>query len=126
MADAGRDRRIAALLAGVGMIPLGPLSLAGLHKFYLGQPGWGTLYLLLSWTPMVRVACGLEGAWLLGQGDVAFARRWPAPTGPDPDPVRSVTALAEALHQLEGLRQAGLVSELEFEQRRRRLLEAGE
>lgn len=124
MVDIGRDRRIAALLAWVGAVPLGPFSLAGLHKFYLGQPLWGALYLLLSWTPIVRVACALEGAWLLGQGDAEFTHRWPLPTAvPAPDPVHSVHALAEALHQLEALRQGGLISELEFEQRRRHLLE---
>jgi TM2 domain-containing membrane protein YozV len=58
------------VLAFTGAIA--PVS--GLHKFYLGQPGWGIAYLLLGWTPIPRVVSVLEGIWYLIQGDEAFDR----------------------------------------------------
>ncbi|MBD2427689.1 NINE protein [Phormidium sp. FACHB-1136] len=117
-----RRRSIAVALAWLGVV-LAP----GLHKFYLGQPGWGIAYLLLSWTPIPRVACALEGAWLLGRppeffgvGSVDSAVP-PKPATPiDPS---QVNALGVALRELDGLRQEGLISESEFEQKRRQLLD---
>ncbi|MEQ8964055.1 MAG: NINE protein, partial [Coleofasciculus sp. C2-GNP5-27] len=40
-----KSRKVASLLAFSGVV----IPIAGLHKFYLGQPWWGVLYLLLSW-----------------------------------------------------------------------------
>lgn len=116
---AQRTRRTAVILAFLGV--LAPVS--GFHKFYLGQPFWGTFYLLLSWTPIPRVACAIEGVLLLTQPYDAFAPT-DVPTKDDQvglDPVR-VSALGTALRELDTLRQEGLISELEFEQKRRQLL----
>lgn len=123
-----KSRKIAALLAFSGMV----VPVCGFHKFYLGQPLWGILYLLLGWTPIPRIASAIEGFWYLAQGQDEFERNFnvsvtsaasslPAPL-PEVDPAR-VGAVADALRQLDSLRQEGLMSEYEFEQKRRQLLD---
>jgi TM2 domain-containing membrane protein YozV len=138
-----KDRRIAVLLAGAGIF----LPLAGWHKFYLGQRGWGILYLLLSCLDnrIVHVACAAEALWYLFQTTEPFNPGFqfsfnPAQTfsgtsfsstssstsssslTPAPD-LSQVSTIADALRQLETLRQDGLISEYEFEQKRRQLLD---
>jgi TM2 domain-containing membrane protein YozV len=119
-----RETAIALALAGV--------LLPGLHKFYLGQPKWGVLYLLLYATFIPQIASAFEGLWYVLQGQEGFNRSFnlnlaSSPTGaatakPGSDPVQ-VGAIADALRQLESLRQDGLLSEYEFEQKRRHLLD---
>jgi len=123
-----KDRKIASLLAIAGAIA--PIS--GFHKFYLKQPVWGVLYLLLSWTPIPRVASGIEAVWYLFQDSSEFDRRFndglatsvtvSATTVKDIDPEK-IGAIAEALRKLDQLREDGLISEYEFEQKRRTLLD---
>ena len=128
-----RNRRVAIALALAGALTPSPLPLSGLHKFYLGQPVWGVIYLLFGWTGIPRLACALEGSWYLMQGEAAFSNRFglsgevaasPAAastaTGPD---LQRVEAIAETLRQLDNLRQDGLITEFEFEQKRRSLLD---
>jgi TM2 domain-containing membrane protein YozV len=116
-----KSRSVAAILAFSGT-----LTISGLHKFYLGQPIWGLLYVLLSWTPIPKVACAIEGVWFLAQDEEAFDRNFnsgmSAVKGSTPvsDQVESV---ANALRELDALRQDGLISEYEFEQKRRQLLD---
>jgi TM2 domain-containing membrane protein YozV len=130
-----RSRNIAAILAFTGTV----LPIAGLHKFYLGQPLWGLLYLLLSWTPIPRVASAIEGFWYLVQDNEEFNLNFnsesdmsglgtsnfsilpkrPATVVPD-----RVSAIADAMRELDNLRQDGLISEYEFEQKRRQLLDS--
>ncbi|WP_448604943.1 NINE protein [Thermoleptolyngbya sp.] len=118
-----RNRRTAILLAFAGIV------VPGLHKFYLGQRGWGIAYLLFFWSGIPRVASLFEGIWFLVQGqgafDTAFNGATPLPSqnsAPRIDPAQ-VGAIADALRQLDTLRQEGLISEYEFEQKRRRLLD---
>lgn len=125
-----KDRKVAAILALAGiMVP-------GLHKFYLGQPRWGIVYLLLLWTPISKVASLLEAAWYLFQDREEFDRNFnPLPVGASTTntmipsgtsraiEVPQIGAIAEALRQLDDLRQDGLISEYEFEQKRRQLLD---
>jgi TM2 domain-containing membrane protein YozV len=66
-----KNRSIAAILALSGT-----LTISGLHKFYLGQPLWGLLYVLLSWTPIPKVACAIEGVWYLAQDEETFDRHF--------------------------------------------------
>jgi TM2 domain-containing membrane protein YozV len=117
---------IAAALALTGALNPLPVPLTGLHKFYLGQPVWGGLYLLLGWTQIPRIACAVEGIWFLtrwGQGNL------PPVIGANNQSVDGVTvsqqtqAIATALRELEKLRQEGLISEQEFENNRRSLIE---
>lgn len=116
-----KSQKIAAILAFSGTL----VPVAGLHKFYLGQPLWGILYLLLSWTPIPRVASAIEGFWYLVQDGEEFDRNFNANTVVSFQSTvapQNVNALADALRQLESLRQEGLISEYEFEQKRRQLL----
>ncbi|WAL61228.1 SHOCT domain-containing protein [Thermocoleostomius sinensis] len=129
-----KDRKIAALLALISTIP--PLP-SGLHKFYLGQMRWGVVYLLLSWTPVPKIASALEAFWYLFQDPEEFDRYFNSNLqSMDTIDVAAVSAqsvttvvpahvnaVAEALRQLEQLRQDGLMSEYEFEQKRRQLLD---
>lgn len=124
-----KDRKVASLLALAGAVS----PVVGLHKFYLRQPVWGILYLLLSWTPIPRVASGIEAIWYLFQDGQEFDQRFnqtlpsstttgsaAVPPGIDPD---QVNAIAAALRNLDQLRTDGLISEYEFEQKRRQLLD---
>ncbi|NEP02907.1 MAG: NINE protein [Symploca sp. SIO2E9] len=123
-----KSRKVAALIAFMGTI----LPVSGFHKFYLGQPLWGVAYLLLSWTPIPRIASAIELVWYLGQNQDEFDRNFnggairvtsPASTQPTAVDPAKVGEVADALRQLDNLRQEGLVSEYEFEQKRRQLLD---
>lgn len=116
-----KSRSVAAILAFSGT-----LTISGLHKFYLGQPLWGLLYVLLSWTPIPKVASAIEGVWYLAQDEEAFDRNFNS--GKSLPKISSQTsnqvgAMAKALRELDALRQDGLISEYEFEQKRRQLLD---
>jgi len=116
-----KSRSVAAILAFSGT-----LTISGLHKFYLGQPLWGLLYVLLSWTPIPKVASAIEGVWYLAQDEEAFDRNFnlgKRAINSSHNASKQVVAIADALRSLDALRQDGLISEYEFEQKRRQLLE---
>ncbi|NJL89851.1 MAG: NINE protein [Coleofasciculaceae cyanobacterium SM2_1_6] len=118
-----KNRTLAAMLALSGVL----IPVSGLHKFYLGQPLWGLLYLLLSWTPIPKVASAIEAVWYLAQDGEQFDRNFNLGDAPQEAqlhaPAQSVESIATALRQLDSLRAEGLVSEYEFEQKRRQLLD---
>ncbi len=122
-----KNRKIAAILALAGAI----VPVSGFHKFYLGQIRWGLVYVLLSWTPIPHIASGIEAVWYLIQDRDEFDRLFNFDVVPPPFPVKDdpigqinqVNAIADAVRQLEQLRQDGLMSEYEFEQKRRQLLD---
>ena len=127
MLNKHKSRKVAAIIAFTGTLS----PIAGLHKFYLGQPVWGLLYLLLSWTPIPRVASAIDAIWYLFQNEDEFDHNFnsnlelvSAPPPPKPKIVEqtNVNAIADALRQLDRLRQDGLISEYEFEQKRRQLI----
>jgi TM2 domain-containing membrane protein YozV len=116
-----KSRSVAAVLAFSGT-----LTISGLHKFYLGQPLWGVLYVLLSWTPIPKVASAIEGVWYLAQDEEAFDRNFNLGKSVPRNSQKAsnqVGAIAEAMRELDALRQDGLISEYEFEQKRRQLLD---
>ncbi|MCU0566159.1 MAG: NINE protein [Oculatellaceae cyanobacterium Prado106] len=138
MSSKPKDRKVAAVLAFAGAIPIPILNgtVSGLHKFYLGQPRWGMVYLLLGLTPIPTVASLIEGAWYLFQDSEEFDQNFNRglPSSPSPTAVAKsmatskvtaiqVGAIADALRELDRLRQEGLISEYEFEQKRRQLLD---
>ncbi|MCG9887046.1 MAG: NINE protein [Cyanobacteria bacterium] len=120
--SAPKRRAIAVALALAGVAA----PIAGFHKFYLGQNRWGMLYLLLSWTPMPRIACAIEALWYLAQDQQEFDRNFngllAAPAAATVAP-EQVSAIATALRELDRLRQEGLISEAEFEQKRTALVD---
>ncbi|NJM85241.1 MAG: NINE protein [Leptolyngbyaceae cyanobacterium SL_1_1] len=121
-----RNRKMAAALAILSALGPTPIPISGLHKFYLGQPVWGVFYLLLGWTQIPRIASAIEGVWYLMLSDEAFrVRLTPTAAFAKPEAVapQQVSAIAEALREIDRLRQEGLISEYEFEQKRRSLLD---
>jgi TM2 domain-containing membrane protein YozV len=128
------DRKVAAVLAFVGAVPM-PIfhgTISGLHKFYLGQPRWGVLYLLLCFTPIPAIASVLEGLWYLFQDGAEFdrlfnmsamARQTEAIATQQQDVANLSKGIADAVRDLDQLRQEGLISEYEFEQKRRQILD---
>jgi TM2 domain-containing membrane protein YozV len=110
-----QQRHVAVVLAFASVV----LPVAGLHKFYLGQHRWGLVYLLLSWTPIPHVAAAIEAVWYLVQPEgehfatVALGAAINAP----------VPQLTDGIRQLEQLRVDGLITEYEFEQKRRQFLD---
>lgn len=116
-----KSKTIAAILAFSGT-----LTISGLHKFYLGQPLWGIVYVLLSWTPIPKVASAIEGVWYLTQNEEAFDDNFnfgQSVINVSPQVSNHVETVANALRELESLRQDGLISEYEFEQKRRQMLD---
>ncbi len=52
------------------------LGWMGVHKFYLGQIGWGVVYLLFCWTFIPWLAGIIEGILYLTMTDEAFAAKY--------------------------------------------------
>jgi TM2 domain-containing membrane protein YozV len=130
----GKDRAVTIVLALAGFL------IPGLHKFYLGQWGWGWCYFLPSlmfWDASMglvpRIACLFEGTWLLLLGQTEFDRRFnpglvPASSNTNSSELaqmktQQVENLGQSLRQLDQLRQEGLITEYEFEQQRRQLIQ---
>jgi TM2 domain-containing membrane protein YozV len=117
-----KNRQLAVILAFASMT----IPVAGFHKFYLGQPVWGLVYLLLSWTPIPHIASAIEAVWYLTQDSTLFDRNFNS-IGTS----NSVTAIgtpgvvtvAASIRELDKLRADGLISEYEFEQKRRQWLD---
>lgn len=118
-----KNRSMAIALAFAGTF------VPGLHKFYLRQPGWGMVYLLSGFTPagmISRTASFVEALWYLIQEPEKFNQNFNPGILPQSSPsvdAEQVSKVAEALREIERLRQEGLISEYEFEQKRRNLLD---
>lgn len=114
-----KNRFIAALLAFF-------LGWIGLHKFYLGQNGWGLAYLLFSWTgiPWLASLCETFGL-LVFTSDQAFDQdfnahllgRMSLPVGG-----REAKDITSALGDLKRLYDGGALTAEEYEEKRRKLL----
>ncbi len=69
VAPNGRSRIIAALLAFF-------LGGFGIHKFYLGQTGWGIVYLVFCWTFIPSIVALVEFVFLLIMSDDEFNQKY--------------------------------------------------
>lgn len=128
-----KNRKVAAMLAlaGVAPIPFSGVSLhlVGLHKFYLGQKWWGLSYILLAMTPIPGIAGAIEAIWYLIQDSDEFDQNFndvakPEMTSQDGSVVADkMLTIADTMRHLDQLRQDGLITEYEFEQKRRQLLD---
>lgn len=116
-----KERRFAVALALLGTVS----PIVGLHKLYLGQPVWGIIYLLLWSTPIARIASAIDAVWYLVQDLEQFERQFNGQSKHSLSLSRApqVKAIAEAMRELDQLRADGLLTEYEFEQKRRQLLE---
>ena len=116
-----KERRIAVALALLGTVT----PIAGLHKIYLGQPVWGVIYILLWSTPIARIASAVDAVWYLVQDLEQFERQFNGQSkySINLNSSPQTKAIAEAMRELDQLREEGLVTEYEFEEKRRLLLE---
>jgi TM2 domain-containing membrane protein YozV len=117
-----KNRQVATILAFAGIV----IPVAGFHKFYLGQPVWGIVYLLLSWTPIPHIACAIEAVWYLTQDSTHFDSNFNSigqHLSTSAIASHPVTTVAESIRELDKLRADGLISEYEFEQKRRQWLD---
>lgn len=120
-----KKRSWAIILSLLGTVT----PLVGLHKFYLGQPLWGVIYFLLSWqTPIPRIASAIDTVWYLAQDEDQFNLRFNSSVNDIASQTKlnpqEVQAIATALRELDQLRLDGLITEYEFEQKRRELIDA--
>ena len=125
-----KSRKVGIILALLATIV--PWPIAGLHKFYLRQPVWGVIYFLLWDSPIPRIACVIDIVWYAVQGHELFnaqfnglSLNYTQSVGLNStiaEPVQ-VEVIAEGLRELDQLREEGLISEYEFEQKRRKLLD---
>ena len=114
-----KKRRVAVILALLGTIA----PVAGFHKIYLGQPIWGIIYLILWSTPIPRIAAAIDAVWYLVQDSEQFDLQF---NGSNSDRLKNTPqakAIADAMRELDKLREDGLVTEYEFEEKRRQLLD---
>ncbi len=65
------SRRVAAAIFA---ILLGGI---GVHRFYLGQVGWGILYAVFFWTLIPALAGLIEGILYLTMSDEEFEAKYP-------------------------------------------------
>ena len=114
-----KKRRVALVLALLGTVT----PIAGLHKLYLGQPIWGIIYLVLWSTPIPRIAAAIDAVWYIVQDQEQFERQFNGHSEYNLNTSPQVKAIAEAMRELDKLREDGLVTEYEFEQKRRQLLD---
>ncbi|WP_295613391.1 NINE protein [Chamaesiphon sp. GL140_3_metabinner_50] len=117
-----KNRQLAIVLAVASMT----IPVAGFHKFYLGQPVWGVIYLLLSWTPIPHIAAAIEAVWYLTQDSTQFETNFNSPISGTSSPMlvaQPMTTISESIRELDKLRADGLISEYEFEQKRRQWLD---
>jgi hypothetical protein len=61
----GRNKIVAALLAFF-------FGWFGVHKFYLGQTGWGITYLIFFWTFVPAIVAFIEFIMLIAMSDEKF------------------------------------------------------
>jgi TM2 domain-containing membrane protein YozV len=130
MLDKPKSRRVAALLALAGAIPIvGGFHLVGLHKLYLGQRWWCLIYLALALTgsKLVWIAGLFDAVFYLIQNPDEFEMNFNGEVSSEMGTIdfkqSSVVTVSESLRELDQLRQDGLISEYEFEQKRRKLLD---
>lgn len=81
---------------------------------------------MLLWsTPIPRIASAIDAVWYFVQDSEQFNCQFNDQTRSNLSRVEPLQmgAIAEALRELDKLREDGLVSEYEFEQKRRQLLD---
>ena len=67
-----RSRVVAGLLAILG-------GALGLHRFYLGQAGWGIVYIVFVWTGIPVLLGLIEGIYFLSTTDQVFQSKYAGP-----------------------------------------------
>lgn len=95
------------------------LGAFGAHKFYLGETGWGILYLLFCWTGIPSLAAFIEFIMLLVMSDDEFNRKF---NGGASNSTASVKDSTSALSDLKRLYDDGVITAEEYEEKRKKML----
>ncbi len=95
------------------------LGAFGAHKFYLGQSGWGIVYLLFCWTGIPSLAAFIEFIMLLVMADAEINHKFNRVTKQAKSSDIYSTA---ALGDLKRLYDDGIITAEEYEEKRKKLL----
>jgi TM2 domain-containing membrane protein YozV len=107
----------------------------GVHRFYLGQTGLGFLYLIFCWTLIPAFAGFIDFVLFLIMSDQAFNEKYNKHLGVYPHALTQSLSNninisngnsesdLDKLEKLGKLRDAGVISEVEFEKRKLKILE---
>ena len=91
----------------------------GVHRFYLGDSAKGILYLLFCWTFIPAIIAFIEFIVFLTMDEETFNSKYNSgkpviqSLGPN---------VAEELEKLHALKEKGILTDAEFEQRKKKLL----
>ena len=102
--------------AGILALFLGGL---GVHRFYLKQTGLGILYLVFFWTLIPSISALVDGIIFLTQTDEAFNAKYNKDIQITSVHVGNV---ADELSKFSALRDKGVITEQEFQDRKSLLL----
>ena len=95
------------------------LGAFGGHKFYLGQTGWGMLYLIFSWTGIPAIVAFFEFIMFLLLSEEEFNRQF---NGGSSQSTASFADSTTALSHLKKLYDEGVITAEEYEEKRKKLL----
>lgn len=114
-----KNKAVAALLAFF-------LGAFGIHKFYLGYNFAGILYLIFSWTFIPSILALFDFIGLLLMSDAAFNSKYNnMPNQPQTmGPGRSAQTSTQTLVELKKLYDSGVITADEYEEKRRKYLDA--
>ena len=101
--------------AGILALFLGGI---GVHRFYLKQTGLGILYLVFFWTFIPAVVALVDRIIFLTQSDEAFNRKY----NPGAQLPVAVLNVADELSKFSALKDQGVITDLEFQNRKSVLL----
>lgn len=91
----------------------------GVHRFYLGQGGYGVLYLLFCWTFIPAGIALIDFIVFLTMDDATFNSKY---NGQSAISVRVNSNTAEELEKLHGLMLKGIITEEEFKIKKAKLM----
>jgi TM2 domain-containing membrane protein YozV len=114
-----RNKLVAALLAFFA-------GSFGIHKFYLGEGLSGILYLLFFWTLIPGLLSLFDCIFLLLMPDMAFDAKYNGlqTTTNYNYTLESTKDKAEALTELKGLYDRGIITAGEYEEKRVKILKS--
>lgn len=91
----------------------------GIHRFYLGQTGLGIVYLIFCWTLIPALIAFIDFIVFLVMSESAFNLKYnPGQTST----VYSHIGTAAELEKLYDLKEKGIISEAEFQNKKSRML----
>lgn len=101
----------------------------GIHRFYLGQNGRGLLYLLFSWTGIPFIISIIDAIMLLIMSEESFTKKYNRfvyeammNNKASRNKTQSKPSTAEELERLHDLKERNIITEEEFERKKKELL----